>query len=89
MPGYASIAMSPQMSLSGELGYFAANEEASGWDDDYGMEAGIGLSYKIMDNLTYNAHFSYLWTGDYFKEGALNTKTEDVWLLAHALSMKF
>jgi hypothetical protein len=85
---YAKYAMSPKMTISGELGYFLAQDEPVGYDDQYGTEIGVGMSYKLYDNLTYNAHFSYLWTGDYFNEA--NTElTEDIWLAAHALSMKF
>jgi hypothetical protein len=85
---YGKFAMSPALSITGEIGYFAAAEEPSGWDDEFGWEIGVGMGYKLMDNLTYNAHFSYLMTGDYFKWGDI-TDTEDVYLLAHALSMKF
>jgi len=83
--------MSPALQLTGELGYFAANKTIPGanQDKELGWEAGIGMGYKIMDNLTYNAHFSYLMTGDYFKAGDANLPTENVYLLAHALSMKF
>lgn len=86
--GYASFAMSPALSLSGYFGYAQADAEPAGWDSDYGMEAGVGFSYKLMDNLTYGAHFSYLWTGDYFNEGGAES-TNDVYLLSHALSMSF
>ena len=86
--GYASFAMSPALSLSGYLGYAQADAEPTGWDSDYGMEAGVGFGYKLMDNLTYSAHFSYLWTGDYFTEGGTES-TQDVYLVAHALSMSF
>ncbi len=58
-------------------------------DDDMGIEFGVGIGYKLMDNLMYNAHFSYLSTGDFFKEGVATASTEDVYLAAHALSMKF
>ena len=47
------------------------------------------MSYKLYDNLTYGAHFSYLMTGDFFKWGPVDAATEDIYLLAHALSMKF
>jgi opacity protein-like surface antigen len=83
------FAMSPDMTISGEIGYFAAAEEPGGWDDEFGWEIGVGMGYKLMDNLTYNAHFSYLMTGDFFKEGSSNLATEDIYLVAHALSMKF
>jgi hypothetical protein len=86
--GYAKFAMSPQVSFSGEVGYFSATDAPEGYDDSYGWEFGVGMGYKIMDNLMYNAHFSYLATGDYFKEGG-NAVTEDIYLVAHALSMKF
>ncbi|KPJ99647.1 MAG: hypothetical protein AMJ60_04380 [Desulfobacterales bacterium SG8_35] len=86
--GYVKYAMSPELSLGGEIGYFAATDEPDGWDDEMGWEFGVGMGYKIMDNLTYNAHFSYLSTGDFFKAGG-DTGNDDVYLLAHALSMKF
>jgi hypothetical protein len=86
--------MSPKMSFSGEIGWFKANElQNEGQDDSLGVEFGIGMGYKIYDNLTYNAHFSYLSTGDFFKnDGSSLTNdgnTEDIYFLAHALSMKF
>jgi hypothetical protein len=86
--GYADFALTPQLSFHGILGYAQADKEPSGYDSDYGWEADIGFSYKIMDNLTYGAHFSYMWTGDYFTEGG-EVSTQDIYLVAHALSMKF
>ena len=106
---YAGFKVSPKLTLSGEIGYFGANEtlasydfhcdedgencldsfDFSGQDKDLGWEIGLGMSYKLYDNLDYVAHFSYLLTGDYFKLGAEEFKTEDVYLFAHALSMKF
>jgi len=87
--GYVGWKMSPKLSFSAELGYAAATDEPGSFDDDYGIEFGLGMGYKIMDNLSYNAHFSYLATGDYWEGGDLDLDTEDVFLLAHALSMKF
>ena len=106
---YAGFKVSPKLSLSGEIGYFGANEtlrsyefhcdssgeycedsfDFSGQDKELGWEFGVGMSYKLYDNLDYVAHFSYLLTGDYFKLGAENYNKEDVYLFAHALSMKF
>ena len=81
------------MSFSGEIGYFKANEPRIGQDDEIGWEIGVGMGYKIYNNLSYNAHFSYLATGDFFKSDATGLSstgsTEDVYLFAHALSMKF
>jgi len=86
--GYAKFAMSPQFSLSADLTYASAVESPEGWDDAYGTELGVGMTYKIMDNLSYSAHFAYLWTGDYFNAGGAE-ETQNVYLAAHALSMKF
>ena len=86
---YTKFAMSPQISFTGEIGYFAAPDEPTGWDSDMGWEFGLGMDYKIMDNLTYNAHFSYLAAGDFFKGDDSTNDTSNVYLLAHALSMKF
>jgi hypothetical protein len=36
-------------------------------DKSYGTEAGVKASYNVFDNLTYNAGFAYLWTGDWYK----------------------
>ena len=81
--------MSPTMSFYGVVGYAGATAEPEDYDNDYGWELGAGMGYKIMDNLMYNAHFSYMITGDYFKEGVSDAETTDVWLIAHALSMSF
>ena len=85
---YTRWAMSPTLSFNAVVGYASAAETPKGYDDDYGIEANVGMQYKIMDNLTYNALFGYLWTGDYFTQNDL-VDTQDVWLAAHALSMKF
>jgi len=85
---YGAWNMSPKTSFSAELGWFQALEPRTGQDDSLGVEIGVGMGYKIYDNLTYNAHFSYLATGDFFKDSAAGS-TEDVYLIAHALSMKF
>jgi hypothetical protein len=87
---YAKLALSPQLSINGVIGYAAATDEPSGWDSEYGWELGAGMDYKIMDNLTYSAHFSYMLTGDFFSLGnQADVSTEDVYLLAHALTMNF
>lgn len=86
---YAKYAMSPKATLSGEIGWFAATDEPSGQDDDLGIEIGVGMSYKLYDNLTYGVHASFLATGDFFKDGVPSETTEDIYVLAHSLTMKF
>ena len=87
----ADYAVSNQLTLHGAIAYAQADEEqAVGQDDEYGWEYNIGAAYKLLDNLTYEAHFGYLDTGDFFN-GAGNTPdiTENVYLLTHSLTMTF
>jgi hypothetical protein len=49
--------------------YAMAANELSGWDDDYGHEIDLSLSYDIYENLTYSAAFAYLWAGDFWEGG--------------------
>jgi len=91
--GYVGWKMSPKLSLKATIGYAEADESPYNYDDDYGVEFGLTGAYKIMDNLSYTAHFSFLSTGDYWEEAGnpsgFESDTEDVYLIAHALSMKF
>jgi hypothetical protein len=117
--GYVGYNVSPKLTLRADIGTYSSLEELSGYDDSYGQEYGVGLEYKLYDNLVYAAHFSYMKTGDFFESSADVVKkgaeddnpnhwgdthgearrnhihkshdgsTEDIYLVAHALSMKF
>jgi hypothetical protein len=82
-------AASDRLTLRGALGWAKADDEMSGWDDEYGWEANVGVAYKLLDNLTYEARAGYLDTGDYFKFGEVNLNTENVYILTHSLTMTF
>ncbi|MBU2551173.1 MAG: hypothetical protein KKB20_22365, partial [Proteobacteria bacterium] len=56
---------------------------------DYGQEFDLGLSYKIMDNLTYQAHFGYFWAGDWFKLGSNNLEISNSYHFDHTLELTF
>ena len=82
------FAASDRLTLHGAIGWAQADDEFNGQDDEYGWEYNVGAAYKLLDNLTYEAHFGYLDTGDYFKFGdALDT--ENVYVLTHHLTMTF
>jgi hypothetical protein len=89
----ADYVVSPQLSLHGAIGWAQADEAAiAGYtnrDDDYGWEYNIGAAYKLLDNLTYEAHFGYLDTGDFFNSTATANDSENVYLLTHSLTMTF
>ena len=57
--------------------------------DEYGWEYDLGAAYKLLDNLTYEAHFGYLDTGDFFNATATSTDATNVYLLSHSLTMTF
>lgn len=84
--------VSDKMTVSSKLAYGWADDEATGWDDEYGYEVDLGMSYKLLDNLTYGVNFGYFAAGDFFtKQGntADVTKEDSVVLLHHSLNMTF
>jgi hypothetical protein len=86
----ADYAASDKLSLHGAIAYGWADKElADNQDDSYGIEYNIGAAYKLLDNLTYEAHFGYLDTGDFFQYGADDISAESVYLVSNHLSMKF
>lgn len=100
----ASTAVNDKLTLSGTIGAAWADEvnisinadavasTVVGQNDDYGWEIDLGASYKLLDNLTYGVHFGYLNLGDYWLRGnmkAAGDETNNVYLLAHQLVMKF
>ena len=56
---------------------------------DYGQELDLGIAYKIMDNLTYQAHFGYFWAGDWFKLGSPNLEVGNTYHFDHTLTLNF
>jgi len=88
----ADYAVSNQLTLHGAIGWAKADEARvyAGQDDSYGWEYNIGAAYKLLDNLTYEAHFGYLATGDYFKTAPGTTDdTQNIYVLTHSLTMSF
>jgi len=95
----ADYKASDRLTLHGAIAYAQADEEVdngalgvtsyAGRDSDYGMEYDLGAAYKLLDNLTYEAHFGYLATGDFFKPNATTDTTTSVYVLTHSLTMTF
>ncbi len=92
----ASMPVNDKLTLTGTVGSAWADEVnitvASGQNDDFGWEVDLGASYKLLDNLTYGVHLAYLNTGDFWLAGNATvpgTETNNVYLLAHQLVMKF
>ncbi len=90
----ADYAVSNQLSLHGAIGWAKADEAETATrplrDDAYGWEYNVGAAYKLLDNLTYEAHFGYLDTGDFFNSadtGVDNAK--NIYILTHSLTMTF
>jgi hypothetical protein len=92
---HADFAVSDHLSVNSALAYARAESERSGFDDEYGWEIDLGVSYELMDNLTYQVDFGYLVTGDFFDhewDGSAVVATddaEDVYTLTHRLTMEF
>ena len=98
---FGDYQVSDRLSLHGAIAYAQADEAVQatagvatppsylGRDDEYGWEYDLGAAYKLLDNLTYEAHFGYLDTGDFFNSSATANDAENVYLLSHSLTMTF
>ena len=80
---------SDKLSFHGAFGIAEAADEMTGYDSDYGYEIDAGLAYKLLDNLTYNLHFGWMSTGDFFQMGDATAETNDITLLYNKLYMTF
>ena len=94
----ADYAVSNQLTLHGAIGWAKADEavywdgtnaQATNGSKTYGWEYDLGAAYKLLDNLTYEAHFGYLDTGDYFNMDSPTDITKNVYVLTHSLTMTF
>ncbi len=85
----ADFQASEKLGFHGALGWGQAASERPGYDSDYGFEFDAGASYKLLDNLTYNLHFGWMSTGDFFKMGDPLASTNDITLLYNNLNMSF
>lgn len=88
----ANYAVSNRLTLHGAVGWAKADKvNLANKDDEYGWEYNLGAAYKLLDNLTYEAHFGYLDTGNYFKTSTTlnDSQTENVYILTHSLTMTF
>ena len=88
---YGTVAFSPMenVTLNGIIGVANADEVATGWDDDAGTEYDIGVTVKLMDNLTYKATLGYLDAGDFWKQGTPATVVDNTYMLFHQLTVTF
>ena len=94
---YANYAVSDKLTVHGAVGYAKADEKVfytpagvltATQNSSYGWEYDLGMAYKLLDNLTYEAHFGYLDAGDYFKlDGSVDAK--NIFVLSHSLTMTF
>lgn len=85
----ANYAMSNRLMLHGAVAYSMAANKPSGYDKSYGIEYNIGAAYKLLSNLTYEVHFGYLDTGDFFKGYHQAASTKNVFLASNHLTMTF
>jgi hypothetical protein len=88
---HADFAVSDKLSLNSALVYAEVEADLGpGMDDELGWEVDLGMSYALLDNLTYQMDFGYLMAGDLFEGDAEdNDDAEDVYTLTHRLTMEF
>jgi hypothetical protein len=81
--------LTEDLMFSAAIGFFTVDAPAAGWDDDYGTEIDLRLSYNLMANLTYDVTFGYFMGGDWFKGGVAGVDVGNAWLLQQALTLSF
>ena len=47
------------------------------------------LPEAVLDELAYELHVGYLWTGDFFKVGDASVRTDDIYQIDHSLTLSF
>lgn len=88
----ADLAVNDNLSVHLVAGQATANEDWTGdWDDEYGTEVDLGITWNIMDNVTYSATAAYLSTGDLLAQigGVAQTNVDDVYGLMHEIKVTF
>ncbi len=96
---HAGYDVNNRLRIKGAFGLAKGNKESKQEaailsEEYYGWEVNLGASYKLLDNLLYEAHFGYLNTGDYFDGYAIDAGQSGVYenfiyRLTHKLTMKF
>lgn len=95
-----SFAISDTLSLNGAIGQAWVDEDRyTNGDDDLGWEVDLGLTWQVMDNLTYSAGVGYLDKGDEILRGtALSTNAsypfagtdgDDTYVCVHEVKVEF
>jgi hypothetical protein len=91
-------AITDDIKLNWGLGYFRLVEayRYQGEDDKLhtsgkylGFEADLGLSFQILENLTFETQFGYMWNGDAYKWINGNRRPEGTFAWANFLSVSF
>jgi len=88
---YLGVTVSPSEDL--DLGVIFASSLATdvpaGWSDEHGLEWDLSVSYKVMDNLTYDLIAAFLSAGDFWKLGVDGTDVADTFSIYQKLTLKF
>jgi hypothetical protein len=88
---YLGVTVSPSEDL--DLGFLFASSSATdlpkGWDDEHGLEWDLSLSYRIMDNLTYDFIAAFLSTGDFWKFGVNDADVDNAFSIYQILTLTF
>ncbi len=88
---HADFAVNDKLTLHSAIAYAEADDAMANVDDEYGWEIDLGISYALLDNLTYAVDFGYLMTGDFFEGNSVteNFDTNDIYVMNHRLTMEF
>ncbi len=88
---HADFAVTDKLNLHSAIAWAQLEDAESNMDKELGWEIDLGVSYNLMDNLTYSVDFGYFMTGEAFEGADVVDEydTTDVYVLTHRLTMEF
>jgi hypothetical protein len=87
LAGWARFAANEKLTLNAAIGQVWADKDFGLDNNDIGLEVDLGMSYKILDNLSYSLQGGYLATGDMVED--IFGTSEDIFMLVHSMTMTF
>ena len=84
LAGYVVMPVNDQLSVNAAAGHIWADEDF-GLDNKIGWEIDLGMSYKLVDNLTYTAGIGYMNPGEMLDD--VMGDTNNIFAVVHSLTM--
>lgn len=86
----AEYLATPDLAFHGVIGVTKGNWDAdAALETESSWEANIGVVYRFFNSLSYQVHFSYMDTGDLFKQADAYSEVESIIMISNQLTLSF